>query len=65
MKQDYLTLTIDNLLNMIKDAAVVVTGDEKYSLCLLKESITTHGKTYEIIITDKSWTCFGELKDNK
>ena len=61
MTQDYLTLTIDNLLNMIKNASVIVTGDNKYAIYLKKESESTiNGKSYEIVITDKTWSVYDE-----
>lgn len=59
--KDYLTLTIDNLLNMIKDVSVIVTGDNKYAIYLKKESESTiNGKSYEIVITDKKWSAYDE-----
>ena len=60
-KIDFFTLTIDNLLNMIKGSTVMVTGDNKYSIYLKKVTVSTvYGKSYEIVITNKKWSAYDE-----
>lgn len=62
-KKDNLTLTIEAILTLVNDCSVFVTNDDKYSLYLKKVSESTiNGKSYEIVITDKKWNVYEEIK---
>lgn len=66
MKIDNLTLTIETILNLVKYTSLIVTGDNKYSIYLKKESESTiSGKSYEIVITDKKWNAYDEVGSDK
>ena len=58
--EDNLTLLIDTLLKIIKEYALIETSDGKYSIHLKKESESTFGKSYEIIINNKKWSAYDE-----
>lgn len=59
--KDNLTLTIETILELVKNCSILVTSDNKYSIYLKKVSESTvSGKTYEIVITDKKWSVYDE-----
>lgn len=59
MEEDNLTLAIDMLLKLVKECALIQTGDGKYSIHLQKESVDTiSGKNYEIVINEKKLEYF-------
>lgn len=60
-KEDNLTLTIETILELVKNCSLLITNDDKYSIYLKKTSESTiNGKSYEIVITDKKWSVFDE-----
>ena len=59
--KDNLTLTIEAILELVKNCSILVTNDDKYSIYLKKVSESTiSGKSYEIVITDKKWDVYDE-----
>lgn len=58
--EDNLSILIDTLLKIIKEYALLETSDGKYSIHLKKESESTFGKSYEIIINNKKWSAYDE-----
>lgn len=59
--EDNLTLTIETILELVKNCSILVTSDNKYSIYLKKVSESTiSGKSYEIVITDKKWSAYDE-----
>ena len=59
--KDNLTLTIETILELVKNCSILVTNDDKYSIYLKKVSESTiSGKSYEIVITDKKWDVYDE-----
>jgi len=59
--KDNLTLTIETILELVKNCSILVTNDDKYSIYLKKASESTiSGKSYEIVITDKKWNVYDE-----
>ena len=57
-EKDNLSMLIETLLKLIKEYSLMETSDGKYSIHLKKESVSTFGKSYEIIINNKKWNIF-------
>lgn len=68
-KRDNMSELITLLLKCLKKCSYIETGDDKYSVYLLKESESTSaGKTYTIVINDLTWDWFigkGDVDNDK
>lgn len=61
-EKDNLSILIETLLKIIKEYSLMETSDGKYDIHLKKESESTFDKSYELIINDKKWNAFQEIK---